>query len=430
MRATRKIILLAVTLLLSITLASAEEVTLTLDEAVAIALRDNPDILISTQGVIKAKAQVKEAWSEILPSLNFSASRFITQNLRPKPYNTTQIYAGLQQMIFSSGRIMNTIKYREYGKEVQQALLDKTKLDKTLEVKKAFCTLILARDLARINKDIVDNMQQHLEFLEDRYKSGQASESDTLDVQASLSSVKKEYEISVNQAESSESLLKKLLNMEESVTIKPEGEFVYEEMEVVYDKAILEAMSRRPEIKQYEAQIKANKKAVNVARAGGLPSIYATWDEYSGDRFLTETGGSTNKWKNYNVYGFVFSWPVFDGFATKAKIEQAMVDLKEAELTRQKTARDIAFEVKTSYLSLKDAIFRIESSEADIRLYENNLSTVKDKFQDGITSSLDLSDANLRYQLALFNKEQALYDYIIAKSAFEKATGGIYASAK
>ncbi len=426
----KKLGIIIITLLLSTTLVSAEEVTLTLDEAVAVALRDNPDVLISAQGVEKAKAQVREAWSEVLPSINFSASRLTTQNLRPKPYNTTQIYAGMQQILFSSGRIVNTIKYREFGQQVQEALLDKTKLDKVLEVKKAFCTLILARDLSRINKDIVDNMQEHLEFLQHRYQNGQASESDTLDVQASLSSVKKDYEISVNQAQSSESLLKKLLNMEESVTIKTDGEFTYEEMEVIYDKAILEAMSKRPEIRQYEAQIKASKKAVNVARSGGLPSIYASWDQYSGDKFLTETGAATGKWKNYNVYGFVFSWPVFDGFATKAKIEQAMVDLKEAELSRQKTARDIAFEVKSSYLSLKDAIAKIDSSQSDIILYKNNLATVKDKFNDGIASSLDLSDANLRYQLALFNKEQALYDYIIAKSAFEKATGGTYASAK
>lgn len=426
----KKLGIIIITLLLSTTLASAEEVALTLDEAVAVALRDSPDVLISAQGVEKAKAQVKEAWSEVLPSINLSVSKLTTQNLRPKPYNTTQIYAGMQQVLFSSGRIINTIKYREYGQQVQEALLDKTKLDKVLEVKKAFCTLILARDLARINQDIVDNMQQHLEFLQDRYRNGQASESDTLDVRASLSSVKKDYEISFNQAQASESLLKKLLNMEESVTIKPDGEFAYEEMEVIYDKAILEAMGKRPEIRQYEAQVKAGKKAVNVARSGSLPSIYASWDQYSGDRFLTETGAATNKWKNYNVYGFVFSWPVFDGFATKAKIEQAMVDLKEAELARQKTARDIVFEVKTSYLSLKDAISKIDSSQADIILYENNLATVKDKFNDGIASSLDLSDANLRYQLALFNKEQALYDYIVAKSAFEKATGGMYASVK
>jgi len=425
----KKFGIIILTLLISYSFASAQEVPLTLDEAVAIALRDNRDILISAQGIEKAKAQIKEAWAEIFPALDFSTTRLTTQNLRPEPYNTMEIHAGLQQIIFASGRIINTIQYNEYGRQVQQALLNKTKLETVLSVKEAFCTLILSAELYKVNYQMLENIQQHLDFLRQRYQNGQASGSDILNAQASLSAVKKECEGSLNQVEAAENLLKKLLYLQESVKIKASGEFIYEPLEIVYDKAILEAMSRRPEIKQYEAQAKADQKAVNVARTGNLPSIYATWDEYSGDKFLTATGGS-NKWKNYNVYGFTFSWPIFDGLATQARIEQAIVGLKETKLTQEKTIKDIALEVKNSYLSLKDAIAKIEASEADLKFYSDNLSTVKEKYTEGITSILDVSDANLKYALSAFNKQQALYDYIVAKSAFEKATGGTYASAK
>ena len=404
-------------------IAKAEAVSLTLDEAIAIALRDNRDILLSKESVEKAKASIKEAWASALPALDFSTDRLTTQELGPKPYSTTEIHAGLEQVIFSSGSIINTIKYNQYQKEVQQALLDSARLEVVLNVKKAFCTLVLAKDLRDLDKMMLENMQQHLDFIEERYKNGQSSETDILNIKASLSAIKQEYDYSLSQVEAAQALLRKLLYLDESVNIDPLGEFVYQPIEIAYDKAILEAMAKRPEIRQFEARSKAGKKAISIARAGNLPSIYATWDAYSGDRFLTTTGG-TAKWKNYNVYGIVLSWPLFDGFATQAKIEQAVIDLKETQLSKERMIKDIAFQVKESYLSLKDAISQIEAREAEVVLYNDNFSTVKEKYREGITSVLDVSDASLKQELALFNKRQAIYDYIIAKASFDKATGG------
>jgi outer membrane protein len=405
-------------------LAKAELASLTLDEAISIALRDNRDILLSKESIEKAKASIKEAQAAALPALDFSASRLITQELRPKPYSTTEIHAGLEQVIFASGRIINTIKYNQYQKEVQQALLDSAKLEVVLNVKKAFCTLILAKDLRELNKSILENTEQHLNSIEERYKNGQASETDILNIKASLRTIKQEYDSSSSQVEAAQALLRKLLYLDGSVDIGPIGEFVYQPVEIAYDKAILEAMAKRPEIKQFEAQVKAGKKAINIARAGNLPSVYAIWDTYSGDRFITSTGG-TAKWKNYNVYGIVLSWPLFDGFATQAKIEQAVIDLKETQLSKERMIKDIAFQVKESYLSLKDTISQIEAVEAEVALYTDNLSMVKQKYQEGITSFLDVGDAQLKYALALFNKKQAVYDYIVAKAGFDKATGGV-----
>lgn len=417
-------------ILLSASLLFAEEVSLTLDEALSIAIRDNRDILLSAQEVERAKSVIKEAWSAALPSVNLDISRLSTQRLRSKPYSTTEIHAGLQQLLFASGRVINTVQYAEYSKEAQEKYLDSTKLNIVLKVKQSFCTAILSEHLCQVNKEMLDNIQEHLDFLEARYKNGQASESDLLTARASLASVKSDYETSLNEREAALAALRNLLYIDEGSKIKPVGEFVYEPMEIAYDKAILQAFSRRPEIKQYEAQIKANKKAVAVARTGNLPAIYATWDNYSGDRFLTTTGAAMNKWKNYNVWGITMSWPIFDGLLTRSKIEQALVGLKEAQLIKEQTAADIALEVKNSYLALKDALSEIESAESDLKLYEDNLSVVKEKYKEGQMSFLDVSDADLKYALSQFNHRQALYDYIIAKNSFEKATGGMYASVK
>ncbi len=403
---------------------NAEEISLTLDEAVAIALRENRDILLKTEEVKKAKAKISEANAGLFPTLSFTGSWTDTRGYYAKDVTQTSTQTTLKQYLYKGGKTINTIRYNGYNLEVAKAILDKEKLETVLNVKKAFYTLLLTVEFAHLNKNILDNTQEHLIFLRARQRNGQASESDILKVESSLSSVKEAYETSLNQIEASQSLLNNLLFLDKETKVKPDAQFIYEPKEVAFDEAFLKAMRMSPEIRQYEAQEKASLKAIEIAKADSRPSIYASWDYYSRSR-TSLSFSPTKGWQDYNIIGFTFSWPIFDGWATKAKVEQAIVDLKEAQLLKEKAVSDAALELKNAYLALKNAIAKITSAELDSVFYKDTLLVIEQKYRRGVASSLDLDDANLSYNVSLFNHKQAIYDYIIAKSNFDKATGGI-----
>ncbi len=328
----------------------------------------------------------------------------------------------LKQYLYKGGETINTIKYNGYKFEVSRAILDKTKLEVALNVKKAFYTLLLANEFANLNKGILENTQGHLEMQQARYANGQVSASDILAIEESLAAVEEAYTSSINQAQASQALLKNLLYLDETVNIKPAGGFTYQQREIAYDEAFLKAMRTRPEIKQYEAQAKADRANIEIAKTDNRPSVYAAWDYYS----RSHTAATTARgWNDYNVVGLTFSWPIFDGWATKSKVEQAMVDLKQTRLTREKTIKDIALELKGAYLDLKNALAKIKSIEAQVNLYQDTLSVTQEKYKAGIASSLDLNDIALGYLVSLFNQKEAIYDYVLAKAKFDKATGGL-----
>ncbi len=398
-----------------------EEISLTLDEAIGFALRQNRDILIKAQDVEKSKKKVSEAQAGLLPTLNFTATASDTIGLYSKDLTQATTQATVKQYLFKGGKTINTIKQNEYKQEVSQALLDKTKLDSVLEVKKTFYTLLLANEFSEVNKGILDNTREHLEFLLTRYQNGQASQSEILKIQQSSASVEQAYEASLNQVQASQILLNNLLYLDQNTKIKPNAEFAYEQADALYDEEFLKAMQNRPEIRQYEAQVNADKKAIEIAKADNRPSIYASWDYYSRSHTAATT---TRGWNDYNIVGITFSWPIFDGWQTKSKVEQAIIDLKETRALKEKAISDIALELKNAYLDLKNAISKIKSAQADIEVYNDKLSVTQEKYKQGMASSLDLSDASLGEKIALFNEAQAIYDYIIAKARLEKATGG------
>lgn len=416
------VIIITAFILVSPLILRAEEISLTLDEAIAIALRDNRDVLLKTEDVKKAKEKISEANASLFPTLNITGGWTDTRGYYTKDLGQTTTQTTLKQYLYKGGKTVNTIKQNKYKFEVSQALLDKTKLETVLNVKKTFYTLLLAREFTRINKSIVENTVEHFSSLKERYKTGQASESDILTIEASLYSVQEAYEASLNRVQASATLLKNLLYLDDRVSIIPAAQFIYEPKVVAYTEGFLEALKDRPEIRQYAAQQNADKKAIEIAKADNRPNIYASWDYYSRSHISATT---SRNWNDYNIIGITFTWPVFDGWATNAKVEQAIIDLKETQLNKEKTIKDIALELGGAYLDLKNAVAKIRAAESEAKVYRDNLASTRQKYQQGIVSFLDMQDANLKYDVSIFNKKQAVYDYIIAKSSFDKATGGI-----
>lgn len=418
----KKIIIGLIMLFLFPCLLAAEEITLTLNEAIAIALRDNRGVLLKTEELSEAKAKLKESQSSLWPTLSLAATKSSTKNLYEKDLTQTTAQAGLKQYLYKGGKTTNTIAQSRYKIAASQAALEQTKLETALAVKKAFYTLLLSNEFAQVNKGIVENTEKHLRALEIRHRNGQASEKEILSVREGLENAKAAYEESLSQVRTTQSLLKNLLYLEESITIVVDADFTYQPREVAIEEGFLAAMQTRPEIKKYEAELNAAQKAVQISKADGRPSIYASWDYYSRSHASLSTARG---WNDYNVIGITFSWPIFDGWATKAKIEQAIADVKQTQLNKDQLTKDIALELEKAYAAMKNAIAELKKSEANLLFYERNLSEINEKTTRGIASTLDLEDAQLSKTISLFNKNQAIYNYIIAQSEFDKATGVI-----
>jgi outer membrane protein TolC len=263
------------------------------------------------------------------------------------------------------------------------------------------------------------NSELRLSSVETRYNGGQVSDLELLKAKEAIANVESALEDSQGQVEALSALLNNLLALERTVEVDVEGEFAYEPKDMAIEESFLLALEERPEIKQYEAQTNAAKEGVELAKANGRPTVYASWDYYSSSHLAT---GAEN-WNDYNIYGVTVSWPIFDGWATKAKLDQAITDVKTAQLLQEKLVQDIALELKNAYVEMKNAIAQVRKSETALSTFTKDLEEIKDKTAKGIASHLDLEDAKLSYKIALFNKDQAVYNYLIAQNAFDKASG-------
>ena len=405
--------------------AHAEEkpVILTLDEAIELAVRDNRDILLNQEKLAQARLKIQEAKSGFLPEVNLSSTAARTRGLYRKDITQYSTSAGIKQYLYKGGETANTLRQARYKSQVEEQVLAKTIDEIILEVQKAFYTLSIAKELAQMNERILENSDRHLESMLLRYEEGEASESEILKSRSLLDEAKSLYESSLNQREQASALLKNLLYLEEKTNLDIQGDFEYAPREIAIDEAILKALSLRPEIRQFDAQAQADKALIEIARAANRPSIYGSFDYYS--RSTTSLTFSPSKgWQDYNVAGVTLSWPIFDGWATKYKVEQAVSDFKQTQILQNKLKVDISAQVKEAYLTLKTALVKLNPAKRDIELYENNAKVIQARYNDGISSDLDLEDARLAFLISQFNHKQYIYDCLSAKAKLDKAMGG------
>jgi len=422
MRVAKYIIFLICLYALPSAFCAERAVVLGLDEAIAIALRDNREILLDQEELAKAGHKIQEAKSAYLPEVKITSGNTYTRGLYRKDINSYSFQAGLKQYLYQGGKAANTLKQAEYEQQAQEAALEKSLAAVIKDVKKSFYAFLIAREFAGLNQRVLENQFAHLEAIKEKQAKGEASESEMLKALHGLSDARYLQEASLNQLENAKTLFKDILALENKTEVELSGDFEYSPKEIAVDSAILKALEARPEIREYAALEKADASAVEIARSGGRPSIYGTFDYYS--RSTTSLSFSPGKgWQDYNTVGFTFSWPVFDGWLTKAKVEQALSDLKQDRIMRDKLQADIASQVKNAYLSLKTALAGLEPKKREIELYQDYLKTAEDKYKEGILSALGLDDVRLALEVSDFNRRQGLYDCLTARAELDLAMG-------
>ncbi|MFH1245835.1 MAG: TolC family protein, partial [Candidatus Omnitrophota bacterium] len=177
----RNLAFLLIALCLRCVCAQAEEVVLTLPEAIAIALRDNRDVLLQAEELQKSKHALAESQAALWPALSLLAGETLTHGYyADKDLFQFSGQITLKQYLYKGGKTSAAIAQDEYQIEADQALLERTKLETALVVKKAFFTLLLAEEFARLNKNIVENAEKHLAKGEAKFSKGQAAELEIL----------------------------------------------------------------------------------------------------------------------------------------------------------------------------------------------------------------------------------------------------------
>ena len=210
------------------------------------------------------------------------------------------------------------------------------------------------------------------------------------------------------------------------------------------DGALDLALRTRPDIRQAELNIEIQNIQRKVARADYFPFLDAFADvSYVGNvpdnrtsilsdpsdpfSFTSRQNGffSDGYWDMTASVGFTLSWTIFDGAQRRQRVQQRQIAMDRAEIARLQLEQGVRLEVETALRDLRTAQLRILSQEKNVERAELNYEYASARLREGVANPLDEREASELLDQSRLSYLQAVFDYNVALSQLETATGSI-----
>lgn len=421
-------------------LAQNNTIVLTMDDAINLALDKNSELKIAKMEVEKSEQKLREARSGLFPKLDLSGQyqRYIDKPvifLPPgSPFGKTLVIGSDNSYLAAAQLSMPLFALPLYeGIGLASDALDiaeqnyisvKNKI--VGDVKKSFLAVILTRETKDVMQQSLKNAQDNFENIKRLNSAGTLSDYDVLRAEVQVENLKPVVLQMENNYKLSIEALKVAIGLDANQNIDVVGEMDFDESYKIPTEAevIEELLQNNPTLAILEKQVKLNDRNVSLEQAAYFPSL-AGFGNYQYQTQANDFNFSDYNWVKTFVLGLQLQIPIFNGFKTQSRVNQAEIGLNQA--VEQK--RNLTEAIKTQALSVlyrvQQAVKRIEGQNKTVRTAQEGYEIAKRRLENNVGTQLEVNDAELALRQAKLNRLQAIYDLKVAEADLETVLGRI-----
>ena len=366
-----------------------------IDDAVALAKKQNLEIAIARKQIQAGRGGLVEARSGYLPSLVSSGlydKREHQQDtrLRDEDYNVT---LRLQQNVYTGGAVSNQVAIARSNIEKQDYLFQEVVSRVAMDVRVAFYELLLNRAKIRVHEDSVRLLEEELNTQQERLKAGTVGTLNVERAQVALANERPELFNAQTQLKNSYLRLAELMGMNvvaSGPSFEAVGQLEYHARRVDLNECLASADANRPEIKARQKDIEIEEKQYAVDQSELRPHIGV----FSAYEIYNERDPDVGREFNHGyLVGISGTWHVFDGFATKGRLQATRARRDAAVDALEAARRRIASEVRSVFFDLEQADRVLESETKNAQTAADSLQIAKANLAAGLGTQLDILQA-------------------------------------
>ncbi len=418
--------------------------TFTLSQGINHALSNSREFQVAQKDVELASEKVKEARAALLPQLKLNGGYtfngdlptiVLDGNLPPGfggprsdstnaealeieigAQHTFQGQAQVTYPLFTWGQLGNLYRQAVLGKQAAERALEAVHLDIELGVREAFHGVLLAQAFVEVTEQSLTQVERRYALAQEQKSTGVTTRLEVIRANVQVVNTRSQLIQAQNRRKLAEERFKLSLGLPLDRPIAIEGTLHVEHKSVDIEQAIATALARRPELQLIDLQEQIGEKRVKVAKASNKPML-STFGNYSFND--SERQSFDTSW---NV-GLAIQIPIFDGFATRAQVNQAHLSLDQIRVNKDQLLDGIKLEVKSAVFDLEAAQKLIEAQEGIVEQATEGLRIANVQHETGLITGVELTDVELSHKQAQVNRLQAIYDYTIAVARLERAIG-------
>jgi outer membrane protein TolC len=395
--------------------------SLTLDAAVATALKNHPQVVEARENLNGAEARTGQALASYYPQINIAVDwskgrTFLTptESIKRTEANVDALY--FKQTIYDFGRTAGTVEAARNNRASVAESLAITRQDVALRVKSDFYLLLAAQKQVLAIKETVRAREKVLGQAQEFFNQGIRPKLDVARAEANLyaartSLIRAENNRDIAWVELANAM--GIPSLDDRPLVEPltVPESVPEQLQVQND-----AFANRAELKRLNDLKLSAAANLKTARSGYLPTLSGTASIGYADRDFPPGG---NVW----AVGLNLTVPLFSGFSTVEQEKEAVAQLRVVEAQQNDQRLQIVKDIESTRLGVKEATARIASTEKEVAAAGENRILAEGRYQEGVGNIIEVTDAQSQALDAETAHIQAVYDYHTALARLDRAVG-------
>lgn len=410
---------------------------LSMEDAVKMAILNNPKISIQQALVEQKKWAIKEQKSYLYPQLyvyqdyiasNNPVSAFMMK-LSQRNFNfaTTNLnYPGTESnfstrvggnLTILDRSLYKKIDISKVELEIQKQIGKKDLYDLVQEVRKAYLDVKIAQESVLNAQASLEAAKEHYRAVELKKEHGTASKSDYLGAKVKLFSSEEEQAKAKNNLNLAWITLADIVGEDNII-----GYDLTDRMQIDIpvddiDKLVKYAYLHHPEISSVELGKDRALLELKLAKKTGAMTLKAH-GEWGVDTILDDR----NIARGYTA-GVFLNKSIFDGGLRKAKIEQAKSDVNRMDAEIDQKYKKVKLEVVQNYLNLVNAVERHKMTNSLVEDAEESSRAYSERYAVGLSNSVEVENAQLKLSNARLLRTHALYDLNLAAINLQQSIG-------
>lgn len=415
--------------------ASPRKMRINLDQAIEIALSDNPAIIVAGQEIELKKAANKEAIYGLLPTADLTGSysrtlkkQTMVMNMGEGDPMTIQVgsdntYNGgitVNLPVFAPA-LYRSIHLTRSDIELAVEKSRSSKLDMVNQVTKAYYQLLLTQDSYEVLKKSYAQSEANFNIVNEKYKLGSVSEYDKIRADVQVRSLKPNVVSARNGVNLAKLQLKVLLGLDKETEIEIEGNLAAHEREMFERRTNELNLTNNSDLKQLELNADMLEQNLRLQETNFMPTLGASYS-YAYVSMNNDFKISRYDWFPHSFIGLNLTVPLFKG-SNFPKVRQAKIQIKQLKETRLNTERMLYMQMSSYLDNMSSSSEQALSNKESVFQAEKGRLIAQKRYEVGKGTILELNDSEVALTQAQLVYNQSIYDYLAAKADLEKVLG-------
>ena len=425
--------------------ASAQQkLELTLDEAVGIALSDNPTIKVANLEIERYDYVRKQALSSLMPQVDASAQyalalrrQEMAQNLSFGGKNTFNVAGNVSLPLFVPS-VYRQLKMTRTQMEMAVESARANRIDLIAAVRASYYSILLAEQSLSVLEEAALTTDRVVKNTKDLYDNGLAAEYDYITAKVQRSNLDPQILQLKNGVEMAKLQLKMYLSIPEEVEVEVIGSLDnFKDMVLlgtdyeadIADNTTIKTLDLQLELLDHQEKLIQTTRMPTVAAFGQISLIGQERSDLGG--LLGGMGGGTTTtteqskfWWQYPIsIGAQINIPIFAGLKKTNQLREVRNQREQLRLQRSYAEEGVRLQVQQSINTLLTARSMMLSNGETVLQAEKAYEISLTRYEAGAGTILELNSAQLSLTQAQLSYSQSIYDYLAAYAEYEKALG-------